>query len=165
MNDPSDGDSPGNFIEITNRRGRCRICDFHYSKDDPDEARQHRSYHRRYLQACDDLSAPIHRAEREQMMKEGGEMLKHGSDFPERVRGAEHQLEALFHEHLAAVLGGSEPRRSFSEFLTDLDISGGLDSRYEKDVADELRHLHSGSAAEVSGLSQAPVGEDGLQLA
>ncbi len=134
---------PSNFIEITNWYGRCRICDFHYSKEDPDEAREHRSYHRRYLQACDALSAPVSRADRERMMKEGAELLKHGVDFSERIRGAVLQLEALFHEHLAAVLRGTESRRSYFELVTCLDSSGRLDGRFDPDIADELSHRYS----------------------
>jgi rubredoxin len=132
-----------NFIEITDWYGRCRICDFRYSKDQPDEVCQHRRYHRSYLQACDDLSAPVHRADRERMMKEGAEVLEHAATFSERIRGAELQLEALFHDHLAAVLRRTESRRSYFELVTDMDTSGRLDGRYEKDIADELSHRYS----------------------
>lgn len=132
-----------NFIEITSGYGRCRICDFPYSKDEPAEAREHRSYHRRYLRECDEGWAPVNRADRKQMMEEGAELLRHGATFSERMRGAELQLEALFHEHLVAVLRGTESRRLFFELVTDMDTSGRLDGRYEKDIADELRHRYS----------------------
>lgn len=134
---------PSNFIKITNSYGRCQICDFHYSKDEPDEVREHRGYHKRYLQAFDEGWAPVHRADREQIMKDGAELLKHGLDFSERIKGAVLQLEALFHDHLAAVLQGIESRKSYYELVTFLDVSGRLDGRYEKDIADELSHRYS----------------------
>jgi hypothetical protein len=77
------------------------------------------------------------------MMEKGAVLLKHGATFSERMEGAELQLEALFHEHLAAVLRGTEARRSFYELVTFLDTSGRLDGRYEPDVADELSHRYS----------------------
>jgi zinc-finger of acetyl-transferase ESCO len=131
------------FIEITSWYGRCRICDFHYSKEDPGEAREHRSYHRRYLRACDVGSAPVHREDRERMMKERAELLKHGVDFSDRMRGAELHLEALFHDHLAAVLQGIESRKSYYELVTFLDTSGRLHGRFDPDIADELSHRYS----------------------
>jgi len=76
-------------------------------------------------------------------MKEGAELLEHGAAFSERIRGAELQLKALFHEHLAAVLLGLESRRSYFELVTFLDISGRLHGRFDPDVADELSHRYS----------------------
>jgi zinc-finger of acetyl-transferase ESCO len=132
-----------NFIEITNSYGRCRICDFHYSKDEPAEAREHRGYHKRYLRECDEGWAPVNREDRERMMKEGAELLRHGATFSERMRGAELQLESLFHDHLAAVLRGTESRRSYFELVTDMDTSGRLDGMFDPDIADELSHRYS----------------------
>jgi hypothetical protein len=132
-----------NFIKITNSYGRCRICDFHYSKDEPAEAREHRGYHRRYLRECDEGWAPVHRADRERMMREGSELLKHGLDFSERIQGAIIQLEALFHDHLAAVLQGLETRKSYYELVTFLDTSGRLHGRFDPDIANELSHRYS----------------------
>jgi hypothetical protein len=76
-------------------------------------------------------------------MREGAELLKHGATFSERIRGAVLQLEALFHDHLAAVLRGAESRQSYYELVTFLDTSGRLDGRYEKDIADELSYRYS----------------------
>jgi 3-oxoacyl-[acyl-carrier-protein] synthase III len=78
------------------------------------------------------------------MMEEGTWLLAHGETLAERVRGAERQLASLFHDHLAAVLLGHVSRRlDFREFITRMDMSGMLDGKYEKDVADELRHCYS----------------------
>ncbi|MDC0708762.1 hypothetical protein POL68_09810 [Stigmatella sp. ncwal1] len=77
------------------------------------------------------------------MMEKGAVLLRHGFTFSERMEGAELELEALFHDHLAAVLRGTESRRSFYEFVTDLDTSGRFDGRYEKDVSNELNHRYS----------------------
>jgi len=146
-----------NFIKITNWYGRCQICSFQYSKDQPEEVLQHSIYHRRYILAYEDgFLIPVSREDREQMMREGAELLKRGTTLSERVAGAEQQLNALFYDHRAAVLRGTEPLRSFCELVTNLDISGKLDSRYGKDIADELRHRHLGSAAEVTGPSHCP---------
>ncbi len=133
-----------NFIETMNGAGRCRICDFSYSRERPDEARDHRAHHRRYLAACDGVGAPVNRSERARMMEEGTELLAHGETLAERVRGAERQLESHFHDHLAAVLLGHVSRRlDFRVFVTQMDVSGTLDGKYEKGVADELRHRYS----------------------
>lgn len=76
-------------------------------------------------------------------MKEGAELLKHGATLTLRAKGAEFQINALFYDHRAAVLRGTEPRRSFFDLVTELDISGKFDSRYGKDVADELSRQFS----------------------
>ena len=48
------------------------------------------------------------------------------------------------HDILAAVLLGHVSRRlDFRDFVTRMDVSGRLDGKYEKDVADELRHRYS----------------------
>jgi|GEM_PF-2048386 len=133
-----------NFIEILDGAGRCRICDFSYSREHPEEVREHRVHHRHYLKACDGVGAPVNRSERARMMEEGSGLLAHGGTLAERVRGAERQLESLFHVHLAEVLLGHVSQRlDFCAFVTRMDVSGRLDGRYEKDVADELRHLYS----------------------
>ena len=78
------------------------------------------------------------------MMEEGTSLLAHGETLAERVRGAERQLASLFHEHLALVLLGRVPRRlDFRDFVTRMDVSGALNGKYEKDVADELRYRYS----------------------
>jgi hypothetical protein len=134
----------GNFIELMGGNGRCRICDFSYSRERLEEVREHRAHHRRYLAACDGVGAPVNRFERAWMMDEGTWLLAHGETLSERVRGAERQLASLFHDHLAAVLLGHVSRRlDFRDFVTRMDVSGALDGKYEKDVADELRHLYS----------------------
>jgi hypothetical protein len=134
----------GNFIETIDGAGRCRICDFFYSRERLEEVREHRAHHRRYLVACDGVGAPVNRSERARMMEEGTWLLTHGETLAERVRGAERQLASLFHDHLAAVLLGHVSRRlDFRDFVTRMDVSGTLDGKYEKDVADELRHRYS----------------------
>ena len=46
-------------------------------------------------------------------------------------------MESLFHDHLAAVLLGHATRRlDFRELVTRMDVSGKLDGRYKKGVAD-----------------------------
>lgn len=133
-----------NFIELMGGGGRCRICDFSYSRDRPDEVREHRAHHRRYLLACDGVGAPVNRSERARMMEEGTWLLAHGETLAERVRGAERQLASLFHDHLAAVLLGHVSRRlDFRDFVTQMDVRGILDGKYEKYVADELRYRYS----------------------
>jgi hypothetical protein len=133
-----------NFIEILDGAGRCRLCDFSYSREHPEEVREHRAYHHRYLEACDGVGAPVNRFERARMMEEGRGLLAHGGSLTERVRGAERQLEALFHDHLAEVLLGHVSQRlDFCAFVTRMDVSGRLDGRYEKDVADALRQRYS----------------------
>jgi hypothetical protein len=78
------------------------------------------------------------------MMEEGTWLLAHGETLAERVRGAERQLASLFHDHLAAVLLGHVSRRlDFRDFVTRMDVSGTLDGKYEKAVADELRQWYS----------------------
>ncbi|HEX8823844.1 MAG TPA: hypothetical protein VF794_28245 [Archangium sp.] len=134
----------GNFIETIDGAGRCRICDFFYSRERLEEVREHSAHHRRYLAACDGVGAPVNRFERAWMMEEGTELLAHGETLAERVRGAERQLASLFHDHLAAVLLGHVSRRlDFRDFVTRMDVIGTLDGRFEKNVADELRHLYS----------------------
>ncbi len=60
------------------------------------------------------------------------------------MRGSERQLESLFHDHLAAVLLRHVSRRlDFRDFVTRMDVSGTLDRKYEKDVANELRQWYS----------------------
>lgn len=131
-------------MDVTSGEERCPVCDFAFSRALLREVREHRAYHRRYLVACDGSGAPAHRVVREQMMQEGAEPLAHGATLAERVRGAEQQLEALFHEHLAKVLLGRVPRRlDFREFVTFMNKSGRLDGRYEQDVANELRQRYS----------------------
>jgi hypothetical protein len=133
-----------NFIETVDGGGYCRICDFSYWPKQPDEVREHRAHHRRYLAACDGVGAPVNRSVRMRMMAEGTELLAHGETLAERVRGAERQLESLFHDHLAEVLLGHVSRRlDFRDFVTRMDVSGALDGKYEKGVADELRHRYS----------------------
>ena len=133
-----------NFIKTIDGAGRCRICDFSYSRERLEEVRAHRAHHRRYLAAWDGIGAPVNRSERARMMEEGTELLAHGETLAERVRGAERQLESLFHDHLALVLLGHVSRRlDFRDFVTRMDVSGALDGKYEKDVADELRHRYS----------------------
>lgn len=133
-----------NFIETMDGAGRCRVCDFSYSREHPEEVLEHRAHHRRYLAACDGVGAPVNRFERARMMEEGTRILAHGETLAERVRGAERQLESLFHEHLAEVLLGHVSRRlDFREFVTRMEVSDRLDGRYEKDVADELRQRYS----------------------
>ena len=133
-----------NFIELMGGNGRCRICDFSYSRERLEEARAHRAHHRRYLAACDGVGAPVNRSERARMMEEGTWLLAHGETLAERVRGVEQQLASLFHDHLAAVLLGHVSQRlDFRDFVTRMDVSGALDGKYEKDVADELRYLYS----------------------
>lgn len=133
-----------NFIETMDGAGRCRICDFSYSREKPGEVREHRAHHRRYLAACDGVGAPVNRSERARMMEEGTWLLAHGETLAERVRGAERQLASLFHDHLAAVLLGHVSRRlDFRDFVTRMDVSGTLDGKYERDVADELRQRYS----------------------
>lgn len=133
-----------NFIETMGGAGRCRICDFSYSRERLEEVRAHRAHHRRYLAACDGVGAPVNRFERARMMEEGTWLLAHGATLAERVRGAERQLASLFHDHLAAVLLGHVFRRlDFRDFVTRMDVSGTLDGRFEKEVADELRYRYS----------------------
>ena len=133
-----------NFIETMDGAGYCRICDFSYSRERLEEVREHRAYHRRYLAACDGVGAPVHRSERARMMEDGTWLLAHGETLAERVRGAERQLASLFHDHLAAVLLGHVSQRlDFRDFVTRMDVSGTLDGRFEKNVADELRYRYS----------------------
>jgi len=84
-----------NFIETG--AGRCRICDFSYSRDRPQEVREHRAHHHRYLEACDGVGAPVNRFERARMMEEGTGLLAHGTTLAEQVKGAERQLASHFH--------------------------------------------------------------------
>ncbi|MFY0568953.1 hypothetical protein ACN28E_34740 [Archangium lansingense] len=131
-------------MDVTSGEERCPVCDFAFSRALPREVREHDTHHRRYLAACDGIRAPAHRVVREQMMREGAELLVHGETLAERVRGAERQLEALFHEHLAEVLLGHASRRlDFGEFVTSMNMSGRLDGRYEQEVANELRQRYS----------------------
>jgi hypothetical protein len=133
-------------MAVTSGEERCPVCDFAFSRALPREVREHDAHHRRYLAACDGIGAPAHRVVREQMLREGAELLVHGETLAERVRGAEQQLEALFQEHLAHVLLGHASRRfNFREFVTSMDRSGRLDGRYEQDVANELRQRYSDS--------------------
>jgi hypothetical protein len=78
------------------------------------------------------------------MMEEGTGLLSHGATLAERVRCPERRLKSLFHDHFVEVLLGHVSRRFvFRDFVTRMDVNGTLDDRYEKDVADELRHPYS----------------------
>jgi hypothetical protein len=78
------------------------------------------------------------------MMEEGTWLLARGEPLAERVRGAERQLASLFHDHLAAVLLGHVSRwLDFRDFVMRMHVSGTLDGKDEKDVADDLRHCYS----------------------
>jgi hypothetical protein len=49
----------------------------------------------------------------------------------------------LSRERPEVLLGHVSRRLDFWDFITRMDVSGRLDGKYEKDVADELRHWYS----------------------
>jgi len=138
-----------NFIELDHRTGdgRCRVCDLPYSKMLEKEVREHREFHRRYLDACDGVGAPVNEAERKRLFAEGLRLQERGSTLPERVKGAEMWLTAKHHEHLFGVLlydvkHRLDLRAFFTNRIEDRDLLRG---NFADDVAYEMRFRYSQS--------------------
>jgi hypothetical protein len=137
-----------NFIELDHRTGdgRCRICDLPYSKILANEVRDHREFHRRYLQACDSVGAPVNEAERKRLFAEGLWLQEHGLTLAERVKGAEMWLIAKYHEYLFGVLlYDVKHRLDLREFFTKrIEDRGLLLGNFAHDGAYEMRFRYSG---------------------
>ena len=134
-----------NFIEMITMpgEGRCRVCDYAYSINLPKEVKAHNEYHRRYLDACDGVGAPVNEAKRADMLEEGLRLQREGETLAERVKGAEMWLVSKYHEHLVGVLLQYVGRRlDLREFFTRME-DNGLKGRFDDDVAYEMRRRYS----------------------
>lgn len=136
----------GNFVSdpFLRGEGRCRVCDFAYSKLRADEVAEHRRYHKRYLEACDGVGAPIPERMRQEWRTDGFAIQGDTSvPLKDRVAGAETWLIAMYHEHLVDYLRYGGRRLDLCEFFTKHVEDKGRLSSFAPDVAAELRFRYS----------------------
>ena len=134
-----------NFIPHPTMRGegRCRTCDFPFSKLIDAEVAQHAAVHKRYLALANSVGAPVPEATREEWRRTGL-ALQFLPDVPfkERLAGAERWLLAEHHEHLCRALLYGVKRLDLREYFTKCVEPSRL-GNFQPDVAAELRVRYS----------------------
>ncbi len=123
---------------------RCPICDLGYSPADAGDRRRHATYHARVDKLAVRLGRwPSGYSERERRKAEGDQLLQHGVNLAEKLRGAEMVLTALYDREVLRRLDRMRPERlpDFAEFLRSMDPMD-LEAHVGKDVASHVRRQY-----------------------